>query len=149
MQDLRQRLRNRKGTMDLPVKLMITMVIITAFIPVLSDALNDNQENMAGTVMDQEVGKLKNAAAMVCYSGYGSSRTVELDLPAGCEIWIGGDGSEAYCIRSVCDGRVIAKDYFERPSVKVPEQMIINGRITLKVTSIDCGGSAGLEVAAL
>ncbi len=149
MQHLRDRLRDRKGTMDLPVKLMITMVIITAFIPVLTNALDENRENMAETEMQQEIEKLKNAAAMVCYSGYGSVRTVELDLPAGCEIWIGGEGSDAYSIRSVFNGKEVAKDYFERPSLKVPDELCLNGRITLKLTSFDCGGSSGLKVTAL
>ncbi len=149
MQHLRDRLRDRKGTMDLPVKLMITMVIITAFIPVLTNALDENRENMAETEMQQEIEKLKNAAAMVCYSGYGSARTVELDLPAGCEIWIGGEGSDAYSIRSVFNGKEVSKDYFERPSLKVPDEMCINGRVSLKLTSFDCGGSSGLKVTAL
>ena len=135
--------------MDLPVKLMITMIIITAFIPVLSDALNDNQERIADAEMQQEAGRLKNAISMVSYSGIGSCRTLELNVPAGCELWVGGEGSDAFCIRSVYDGRVLSKEYLERPSVRIPEEMCITGNVTLKIASIDCGGVQGAEVTAL
>ncbi len=127
---------------------MITMIIITAFIPVLSDALSDNQERIADAEMQQEAGRLKNAISMVSYSGIGSCRTLELNVPAGCELWVGGEGSDAFCIRSVYDGKTLSKDYLERPSVKIADEMCITGNVTLKITSIDCNGIQGVKLVA-
>ena len=48
MQDHRHLLnKDRRGVMSLPVKLMITMVVIAVSIPMLTAALDSNQEDMA------------------------------------------------------------------------------------------------------
>ena len=135
--------------MSLPVKLLITMVIIALSVPVLTNALENNQEDMAEAEMMQEVQKIKNAAALAHFSGNGCSRTVEIDLPAGCEIYVGGQGSDAYSIRMVYNGSLVSAEYFERPVLRINEEMMFTGHMTLKLTSIEGNGVPEIGVTVL
>ena len=147
MQDHRDRLRrDRKGIMSLPVKLAVVMMVITITIPVLSNALDNSREDMMNAEMQQEVDRLKNTASLVHYSGNGSSRTVEIDLPAGCEIAVGGEGGDAYSIRSSYNGRVVSTDHFERPVLRIADETVITGRVMLKLTSVETGGVSEIKV---
>ena len=135
--------------MSLPVKLMITMVIITLSVPMLTSALNDNQESMAGAEMGHECIKFKNAANLAHYSGNGCSRTVEIELPAGCEMCVGGEGGDAYTIRMFYNGSLVSTNYFDNPVLRISDEMTFTGRMTLKLTSVDTGGIPGIEVTVL
>ena len=147
MQDHRDRLRrDRKGIMSLPVKLAVVMMVITITIPILSNALENSQEDMMGAEMQQEVDRLKNTASLAHYSGNGSSRTVEIEVPAGCEISIGGEGGNAYSIRSYYKGDLISTDHFESPVLKITDETRMTGRMMLKLTSVETGGVSEIRV---
>ena len=150
MQDHRHRLNSdRGGIMSLPVKLMITMMIIALSVPLLTGALDQNQEDMAGAEMAQEVERFKNAAYLAHFSGNGCSRTVELDVPAGCEIFVGGEGSDAYSIRMIYNGDLVSTDYFESPALRIVQEMSFTGHMTLKLTSVEGNGVPEIEVTVL
>ena len=150
MQDHRHRLnRDRGGIMSLPVKLMITMVIIALSVPMLTSALDSSQEDMAGAEMSHEVQKFKNAANLVHFSGNGCSRTVEIDLPAGCEMSVGGKGSDAYSIRTAYNGELISTEYFESPVLKICNEMTFTGHMILKLTSVEGDTVPEIEVSVL
>ena len=135
--------------MSLPVKLMITMVVIAVSIPMLTAALNSNQEDMAGAEMTQEAEKFRNAANLAHFSGNGCSRTVEIDLPAGCEMSVGGTGSDAYSIRLAYNGELISTEYFESPVLKISQEMTFTGHMTLKLTSVEDNKVPEIEVTVL
>ena len=150
MQDHRHRLsKDRKGVMSLPIKLMVTMLIITISLPLLTNVMDDSERNMADAEMEQEVGRFMNAAILAHRSGNGSSRTVSIDLPAGCELSVGGEGSDGFCVRSVYDGEVISRNYFETPAIRISEEMTFAGRMTLKLTSDESGDIPGIRVTIL
>lgn len=150
MQDHRHRLKkDRGGIMSLPVKLMITMVIIALSVPMLTAALDSSQEDMAGTEMAQEVQKFKNAANLAHFSGNGCSRTVEINLPAGCELSVGGEGSDAYSIRTVYNGNLVSTEYFESPVLKICNVMTFTGHMILKLTSVEGNTIPEIEVTVL
>ena len=90
-----------------------------------------------------------NAAVLAHRSGDGSTRTVSISLPAGCELCVGGEGSDAFCVRSVYNGEIVSKDYFETPVLKINEQMTFSGNVTLKLTSVDSGDVPEIEVTIL
>ena len=136
MQDHRHRLnRDERGIMSLPLKLMITMVIIALSVPMLTDALDHNQEDVAAAEMTQEADKFKNAACLAHFSGNGCSRTVDISLPAGCEMCVGGEGGNAYSIRMVYNGNLVSTEYFESPVLRINQEMTFTGHMTLKLTS--------------
>ena len=150
MQDHGHRLRrNKKGVMSLPIKLMVTMTIIAISLPALTGIMGDSERDMADAEMGQEVERFMNAAILAHRSGDGSSRTVTITLPAGCELCVGGEGSDAFCVRSVYNGEIVSKRYFETPVLKISEEMVFTGNATLKLTSIDVGDIPEIEVAVL
>ena len=150
MQDHRNRLnRNRKGIMSLPIKLMVIMIVVSISLPILTNALEDSQESMAGAEMEKESEKFRNAAVLAHYSGNGCSRTVELELPSGCEMSVGGEGGDAYSIRMVYNDSLVSTDYFEKPVLKISDEVTFSGHMRLKLTSIDVGGVPEIEVAVL
>ena len=150
MQDHRDRLRkNRKGVMGLPIKLMVTMMIIAISLPALTGIMDDSERDMADAEMGQEAERFMNAAVLAHRSGDGSSRTVSISLPAGCELCIGGEGSDAFCVRSVYNGEMVSKNYFETPVLKISEQMVFTGNVTLKLTSVDSDEIPEIEVTVL
>ena len=150
MQDHRGRLnRDRKGIMSLPVKLMVIMIVISLSVPLLTNALNDNQESMACSEMQHEAERFKNAAVLAHFAGNGCSRTVEIDLPAGCEMSVGGEGGDAYSIRLIFNGDIVSTEYFDKPALKIEQEMAFTGHVTLKLTSVDAGGTPEIKVTVL
>ena len=135
--------------MSLPIKLLLIMTVIAVALPIVTGVMGDSQGNMAEAEMHHESVKFKNAASLVHFSGNGCSRTVEIELPAGCELMIGGSGEDAYCIRSVYNGEVIAREYFEQPAFRINEQMIITGKVSLKLTSFEDGNIPEIRVTVL
>ena len=58
MQDHRGRLRkDRRGIMSLPIKLMVTALVITISLPLIANVMDDSERGMADAEMEQEVGK--------------------------------------------------------------------------------------------
>jgi len=135
--------------MGLPVKLLLVMAIIAVTLPIVTGAMEDSNNDMAEAEMHHESLKFKNAAALAHFSGNGCSRTVDIELPAGCEILVGGSGEDAYCIRSVHNGEVISKEYFEQPVLKINEEMNITGKVWLKLTSVETGSVPEIRVTLL
>ena len=137
---------DRKGIMSLPIKLMVVMAILAVTLPIVSGAMDGSQQDMAAAEMHHESSKFKNAAALAHFSGNGCSRTVDIELPAGCELLIGGNGEDAYCIRSVYNGEVVSKDYFEQPVIRITQEMNIVGKVSLKLTSVETGDVPEIRV---
>ena len=135
--------------MSLPIKLMVTALVITISLPLITNVMDDSERSMADAEMDQEVVKVMKAAKLVHRSGNGSSRTVSISLPAGCEMCVGGNGSDVFCVRSVYNGEIVSKHYFETPVLKITEQMIFTGKVTLKLTSNETGDVPEIEVTVL
>ncbi|MFA6803905.1 MAG: hypothetical protein WCR24_05380 [Candidatus Methanomethylophilaceae archaeon] len=140
---------DRKGILDLPLKLMVTMIILALSVPLIVEAVDNNEMDMMDFEMEQEVVKFKNAVSAVHYSGEGSSRTVELDIPPGCEIIIGGTGADAYSVRTFFEGEQISVYYFEKPVVTIPIETIITSDCTLLLKSTYYDGRVGIEVSVL
>ena len=135
--------------MSLPIKLLLVMAVIAVTLPIVTGVMDDSQGNMAEAEMHHESMKFKNAASLAHFSGNGCSRTVDIELPAGCELMIGGNGEDAYCIRSVYNGEVIAREYFEQPAFRINDQMIITGKVSLKLTSFEDGNIPEIRVTVL
>ena len=135
--------------MSLPIKLMVTMTIIAISLPALTGIMDDSERGIADAEMGQEVERFMNAAMLAHRSGDGSSRTVSISLPAGCELCVGGEGGDAFCVRSVYNGGIVSKNYFETPVLKICKQMTFSGNMTLKLTSVDSGEIPEIEVTVL
>ncbi len=138
--------RDRKGVLGTPLKLMIIMVILVASMPIVCSAVDMNKDTMMTAEMEQECGRIVDCARSVYHSGIGSSGTLEIGLPEGCEIRIGGEGVNAYRISAFYEGNEMSVTYMERPAVKFTEETVISGHCSLVLKCIGSGNGYALEV---
>lgn len=137
MQDRGRQLRNdRRGVADLPIKLVVIMVILSISVPIVMQAADNSQKSMMNDEMEQEIERIKDASAVVYYSGSGSSRILEIKLPDECEISLGGDGEDAYSLRSIYDGEIVSTTYFEKPPIPVKDKITLSGCCSLTIRNI-------------
>jgi hypothetical protein len=133
---------------DLPVKLMVVVLIVSISVPLLANAMERGEQNNAGHAMDGEIDKIFNATAAVHYSGAGSSRTVSVSVPDGCELIIpGGNGSDGYSIKMTFKGKDAGTRYMDRPPVKfLTKNVKISGSCMLLITSEFINGYSAVRV---
>jgi len=138
----------RKGVIDMPIKLMVVVLVISLSLPLLADAVERGESKNATLVMNGEVNEIFNAVAAVHYSGIGSSRTVSITIPDGCEISIpGGSGSAGYCVKMTFKGRETGIRYMERPPVQfVTDNLVLSGSVMLLITSCTVNGGPAVSV---
>ena len=139
---------DRKGGMDLPVKLMVVILIVSLSVPMLTGAMERGEANNAASAMNSEVDRIFNAAAAVHYSGVGSSRTVSMNIPERCEIVIpGGGGSDAYSVKMLFKGDQTGVRYMDRPPVRfITDSLAISGSCLLLITSEVVDGHTAVRV---
>lgn len=141
MQDTRsKRLKNdKRGVLDLPVKLMVVMIILALFLPMVANAVESNEKSMARNEMEQETNKFIDSVRMVHFSGKGSVKTVQISLPAGCEMVVGGDGSNAYAVCECFKGNELNKRFVESPAIKFNGKTTLTGECTVTLTNVGGG----------
>ena len=139
---------NGKGVIDLPVKLMVILIIVSLSVPLLAGAMERGETNGALSSMNSETDKLFNSAAAVHYSGIGSSRTVQMNLPDGCELEIiGGNGSDGYSVNMFFKGNNVGTRYMDRPPIMfISDGIMISGSCMLLITSDISNGNAAVKV---
>jgi hypothetical protein len=139
---------DRKGVIDLPVKLMVVVLIVSLSIPLLANAMEKGERNNAGYAMNGEVDRIFSAVAAVHYSGEGASRTVSVNIPDGCELIIpGGNGSDGYVIKMTFKGKDAGIRYMDRPPVKfLTDRVTISGSCMLLITSEFVNGGSAVRV---
>jgi hypothetical protein len=138
----------RRGTMDLPVRLMVVALIICISLPLLTSAIERGGSDNAALSMNSEADKIFNAVAAVHYSGIGSSRTVTINIPDGSEMVIpGGDGSDGYSIKMIFKGRNVGVRYMDSPPIRfVTECLTMTHSVLLLITSDVIDGNNAVRV---
>ena len=133
---------------DLPIKLMVVVLIITLSVPVLAGAMEKGESNNAASAVNSEIDRIFNAAAAAHYSGVGSTRTVSVNIPEGCEITIpGGGGSEGYSMTAKYKGKDLGTRYMDRPPVRfISDNIAITGKCMLLITSDVIDGDPAVKV---
>ncbi len=139
-------MRDRKAVIGMPIKLLIVMVILTISIPIVHNALEINEESMMGTKMDRECDRITDCVRDIYYSGIGSVKTVEIDLPQGCELVIGGKGADAYCIASYFEGKRLSTTYMDGPVVRFADELYVSGDTRLRMGVALVDGEYVIEV---
>ncbi len=129
--------RDRKGVLDLPIRLLVVMILLTISLPIIANAVDMNEDSMMMSEMEQESGKLFDAVRMAHFSGIGSSRCVNISLPAGCEIKLGGSGSDAFAVHTLYEGKELNTKYLESPAIRFSDEMTLTGECSLIITSIE------------
>ena len=134
MQDRRNRMINdRRAVLGMPIKLLIIVVILSISIPIVYNALEINEESMMKTKMDRECERITECVRDVYYSGIGSVRTIDIELPQGCDLVIGGKDADAYTMRSYYGGKMISTAYMDEPVVRFDDELTISGQTRLRM----------------
>ena len=139
---------NKRGAIDLPVKLMAAVLIVSLSVPLLTDAIERGESDNATVLMNSEIDKIFNAVAAVHYSGIENSRAVSIRIPGGCEIVIpGGDGPDSYSMKTVFKGKQTGVKNMDRPPVRfITDGLTISGSCTLLITGDVIDGHSAVRV---
>lgn len=126
---------NRKAVTDLPIKLLIISIILAVSLPIISDSLDSSVEGMDRSQMDSESERIAVAAASAYYSSEGNCRYVEVDVPEGCTIVLGGEGADSYGIHMYRGSEKVATHWMEKPVIPFMDETVIQGKTTIRVSA--------------
>lgn len=140
---------NKRAVLDLPIRIVVVLAVLAASLPFIGSALEHNEEATTAAALENQVGRITNAAAVVYFSGEGSCRTVDLDIPSGCSISVGGNGGEAYSVRGIMGNKIVYTGYMDKPSVGFSDETVLSGKCTILVRcSEDGSGYPEIDVIA-
>ena len=139
---------DRKGIMDMPLKLMTVMIVLVLSVPIITGVIQTNERQMMDSVMSQEADRIENAMRAAYYSGDGSTRIIDISIPDGCEMTLGGDAADAFAITCYFRGKVLSKIFMERPAIRFTDPVNISGNVRLEITNSVMDGQyyAGVNI---
>ena len=94
-----------RGVLDMPVRLAVAILIIATVTPVLMGMVGTAEDVMSSSEAEVEADRLCDGISRAYYGGEGTMVSVELSIPLGQALEMGGD--ERYVIRILDDGREI------------------------------------------
>ena len=128
---------DRRGVTALPIKLLIITILVTIYLPAISSALDSNESIVNTELMEDESDKISNAARSVYYSMNGATKIVEIDVPEGCRMILGGEGDDAYAIHMFCNGDMTSERWMEKPILSFDRAVELTGNSTIALTTMD------------
>ncbi len=129
---------------DLPIKLAVCFLIIGLMTPLIVNSTENADREISLKDLREEADALKRTINGVYYSGTGSIMTIEMDLPTGQALMVGG--AEPYVIRLMVDGSEVDRVYLDTPAVKVMNQAWIEGISVITVKCVNSEGEYGVEI---
>ena len=100
---------------DLPVKLAVCFLVLGLMVPVVMDVVDDADSEMSVYDLRRDAALLEDAIHRA-YSD-GTVTSIELDIPRGQSLVIGGDGGNEYIIRLAVDGETVETSFIDSPMV--------------------------------
>jgi hypothetical protein len=132
------------------MRLAVTFLILAIFVPAAAGMIDDFKMESSASAAKAEADRIADAAKKVYYSGSGSNSRLDVSLPQGSCLVVGGDGSDSYCITIQIDDNDIEKLYLQRPSVRFfGEPLFINGSMEVSLRCVVSEGAYGIEVEAV
>lgn len=126
---------SRKGIISLPIKLMISFLILSLMVPPMMSAVDSIQETVEEDRAVESAEELSEAVLKVSFRTAGYKIHKELDVPGDTYLAIGG--TEGHAIRVYKDGIQVARVLMDVP-IKGDESFIAGGCI-LELTSVPGG----------
>ena len=125
---------NRKAVTDLPIKLLVISIILSVSVPIVMGAADTGERNMDLAQMESEAGRIGNAVASVYYSQDGYERCIDVDVPEGCSIVIGGPGDDGFGIHLLRGPQEIGTHWMEKPIVSLGQGPELFGHVSLRIS---------------
>lgn len=126
---------DRRGVTALPIKLLIITTIVCLSIPFITEALGSNEDSVNTQIMESESKRIANAATSVYYSMNGATKMVEIDIPDGCKMILGGEGNDAYAIHMYCGEERTSKHNMDKPILCFGNCLTLYGNCILSITT--------------
>ena len=133
---------DRKAVTDLPIKLLIISIILSISLPIIADSLDTGIGGMDRSQMDSESQRIANAAASSYYSSEGDGKYLEIDIPEGCTLVLGGEGTDSYGIHMYRGSEEISTYWMEKPMIPFIGTVVLEGHCTVRISA----DSAGIRV---
>ncbi|HJH56575.1 MAG TPA: hypothetical protein IAC83_00650 [Euryarchaeota archaeon] len=124
---------------DLPVKLAVCFLVLGLMVPVVMDVVDDADSEMSVYELRKDAALLEDAIHRA-YSD-GTVTSVELDIPRGQSLIVGGDGGNEYIIRLAVDGETVETSFIDSPMVAVIGGVSeISGDVVVRIDGTDADG---------
>lgn len=138
---------NRKAMIGFPMRLAVAFLILSVSVPILSEMVDDIENNDSVMAASNEAEKISDAITRTYYAGVGGSCTVDVDIGSDCYLSIGGKDSFAYTIGIFLGDVEKERLYLQRPTVQIfGDGLDISGQMTLSVECVRMNGEYGVEV---
>ena len=126
---------DRRGVTALPIKLLIITIIVSISLPFVSEAIESNENSVNTKLMEAESKRIADAATAVYYSMNGATKLVDVSIPEGCMIVLGGDGDDAYAIHMYCGTEKTSKHWMDKPLLSFGTCLTLYGDSILSITT--------------
>lgn len=124
---------------DLPVKLAVCFLVLGLMVPVVMDVVDDADSEMSVYELRKDAALLEDAIHRA-YSD-GTVTSIELDIPRGQSLVVGGDGGNEYIIRLAVDGETVETSFIDSPMVAVIGGVTkISGDVVVRIDGTDADG---------
>jgi hypothetical protein len=137
---------NRKGMIGMPVRLAITFLILAITVPLLMGVTDDLREDVEASDLAVQANIVSETAAKAYYAGIGSTFTTNVSIDHNNRLIIGGDGSDAYTIRTICGEKETGRIVMDRPLVKISTEISVSGVNVLMFKCVRDGSGSAVEV---
>ena len=129
---------------------MVVFLILAISMPALVNVLEENEKSSSASVLEHEFSRFSDSVAKTHYSGLNSTRTFSISIPMDCEVFVGGEGSDAYSIRGTYRGETVVTRYMEQPAVMLLSDVVLGpGQYDLVIKSVLHNGRGAVEVSLL
>lgn len=137
------------GILSMPVKLTVAIIVLATLTPVIFGMVDTAEESMSTSEAEAEARLLADAVSRAYYGGDGTMISVQMSLPRGEGLAVGGEGGDSYSIRLLSDGEIRKKILLERPAVPIlNDEMVVTGDCILIVKCCIEDGRYGVRVSA-
>ena len=124
---------------DLPVKLAVCFLVLGLMVPVVMDVVDDADSEMSVYDLRRDAALLEDAIHRAYPDG--TITSIELDIPRGQSLIVGGDGSIEYIIRLVDDGETVETSFIDSPMVAVIGGITeISGDVVVRIDGTEADG---------
>lgn len=124
---------------DLPVKLAVCFLVLGLMVPMVMDVVDDADSEMSVYDLRRDAALLEDAIHRA-YSDV-TVTSIELDIPRGQSLIVGGDGGNEYIIRLAVDGETVETSFIDSPMVAVIGGITeISGDVVVRIDGTEADG---------
>ncbi len=129
------------------MKLTVAIVILATMTPLVLTMADDARVEISTSDSESEARVLADAIAQTFYGGEGYSMSLDLRIPMGESLEVGGSGGDEYTIRMIVNGEEAGRVYLDRPIVQVLGGVqSLSGNTTVSLTCERTGDGIGVRV---